>query len=756
MALVHSATAFLASVLLFSIQPMIGKEVLPFLGGAPAVWTACLVFFQASLLGGYAMAHALAANPRRLVGWSGFLGIAGLLILGVLERPISRLATGGPALAAAHQPALALLMLLAGSAIPLIAVSAVSPLLQAWFSTTRHSRAHDPYFLYAASNTGSLLALVAYPFVIEPNWGLAQQERGWRLGFLIVAILIVASGAVAKMAGRIETQEKAPPRENMPRAITTWGRRLLLIFIPSLWLPALTTYLTTDLASIPLFWTLPLALYLLGFIVAFARSGEVAVREATRALPYAAAAWALVMSAGFTHLIWIPLHLFVFFAGTLVCVGGLVRERPPARQATAFYLTLAVGGLMGSLFAALVAPVVFNRVVEYPAAVILGCAVMPGTMSRPWSRREFSAVILPPVLVFALTAVLATNQAGLAESAWGVLGVMIAAGVGFHACVMSRRRPIRFALVLTAVFGASGLAQGPSGRLLHIERGFFGVVRVTEDPQATVHRLFLGSTLHGQQSLDRARSALPSTYFTRSGPIGRLMDALGHRIHRPGAKVAVVGLGAGTLAAYGLAGEHWRFYEIDPLVARIAADPKYFTYLHNSHAMVETILGDARLKIAAADDDSYSLIVLDAFSSDATPVHLLTREAIRIYRSKLAPGGVLAFNLTNRYLDLDAIMARQAQDAGLAYRVCYEIEVSAAEKQDGKQPSIWGVMAETEGDLGALAADPSWLKGVPRPKARAWTDDFSDLASYLILTPIGRRSGADRGVDTHESPNRPR
>ena len=747
MALLYSATSFLAAALLFSIQPMIGKRVLPFLGGTPAVWTACLVFFQAALLGGYSLAHLLATNARRLVSWGVFLGIALVLVVGVLEQPIARLASGGPALADARLPALALLALLAGSALPLVAVSAAAPLLQAWFATTRHPRAHDPYFLYAASNTGSLIALVAYPFVIEPAFGLADQERGWRLGFFIAALMILTCGALALSRkaeeGIFSESANGPPPDAAP-AVAQVARRLLLVFIPSLWLPGLTTYLTTDLASIPLFWTLPLALYLLGFIVAFARRGQTVVRAATRVLPYAAAAWALVMSAGFTHLIWIPLHLFVFFAGTVVCVGALVRERPHARQATAFYLTLAVGGLMGSLFAALAAPLLFNRVIEYPAAVILGCAVVPSARFgwKEWSRRDLMSILGPPIVVFLIVALLTTNRAGLADSGWGALGVMLAAGVGFHACVTARRRPIRFALVLAGVLAASGLAPGPSGGLLHIERSFFGVVRVTEDAASTAHRLFLGSTLHGQQSLDPSLSLEPSTYFTRGGPVGRVFQALGPRIHRARARVAVVGLGAGTLAAYAAPGELWRFHEIDPMVARIAADPSDFSYLRDCPGSVETILGDARLRIAEAADHAYSLIVLDAFSSDATPVHLLTREAIRLYRSKLAPGGLLMFNLTNRYVDLDTIMARQAQDAGLAYRACYDFQVSDVEKQRGKQPSIWGIMAETEADLGPLAVDGRWLKGAPRTGARAWTDDFSDLASYLILTPIGRRARA--------------
>jgi SAM-dependent methyltransferase len=314
--------------------------------------------------------------------------------------------------------------------------------------------------------------------------------------------------------------------------------------------------------------------------------------------------------------------------------------------------------------------------------------------------------------------------------------------------------------VVAAVLLAGGMSQGPSGRLLHIERSFFGVLRVTEDPERRIHRLFHGSTLHGQQSLEPSLSREPSTYFTRSGPIGQVFEALGTRLERPGARVAIVGLGVGTLASYARAGQRWTFYELDPAVERIARDRRFFTYLSDCAAdSLEIVRGDARLRFREAPDRSYCLIVLDAFSSDAMPVHLVTREAIQLYRDKLAKGGILAFNLSNRYLELDPVMGRQAEDAGLICRIRSDTMLDRAEQQGGKQPSIWAVMAADEGDLAHLAADPRWTRPAVRTNSRAWTDDYSDLARSLRWTPgrLGRvRSAAGSSVVTEPGGEIPR
>ena len=347
-----------------------------------------------------------------------------------------------------------------------------------------------------------------------------------------------------------------------------------------------------------------------------------------------------------------------------------------------------------------------------------------------WSRDLLFAGV-----VFCLTIILATNPAGLADSVLGVIGVMIASGLGFLSCVTARRKPFRFALVVAGVLLAGGFTPGVSGRLLHIERNFFGVLRVTYVAERNANRLFHGSTLHGEQSLDPDGRREPSTFFSRSGPIGQLFRAIERRLSLPGARVAIVGLGVGTLASYAQPGQRWTFYEIDGAVERIARNPRFFTYLRDCESeAVEVILGDARQRLEGAPDGAYQLIVLDAFSSDALPVHLLSREAIRLYRAKLTAGGLLVFNLTNRYLDLDPVIARQASDAGLVCRVCHDMAVSDDEKRAGKQASIWAVLAVNETDLGSLASDGRWKAPALRPGSAVWTDDYSDLAAYLLFT----------------------
>jgi hypothetical protein len=743
--------SFLASALLFSVQPMIGKMVLPVFGGTPAVWNTCLVFFQGTLLCGYLASHGVgltALTGVRRVSVLYLVVFAALLTTGYLIQPIVVRPSADRPLSLDDNPAFVLLGILCGSALlPLVLVSAIAPLVQGWFALTGHSGSDDPYFLYAASNAGSLLALLAYPFVVEPSLGLISQRDLWRTGFLIMAILILACGLAARRLGRCRPGWNAVPGpDSLPGgaslAPSIWLRWIVLVFIPSSWLMGVTAYMTTDLASIPLMWIIPLALYLLSFILAFARPATGLVRAATLLLPYLIVPLVLVMIAGFVHLLWIPLHLMAFFTGSLACHGALAELRPPPRNLSVFYITIALGGLLGGTWNALVAPLLFNRVVEYPVALVLACLAAPGFKTRNDGRTRKDRLwdLLFAGVVFVSTVIPATNQAGMGESALGVLGVMIASGMGILACVTAQRRPFRFALVVAAVTAAGALSSGVSGRLLHIERDFFGVLRVAHDSESNVNRLFHGSTLHGQQSLDPALGREPSTYFTRSGPIGQVFRAMEQQLSLPGATVAIVGLGAGTLATYAQPGQHWTFYEIDPAVERIARDSRYFTYLRDCEAgAVDVILGDARQRLRGAPQNAYQLIVLDAFSSDALPVHLLAREAIQLYVGKLAPGGLLLFNLSNRYLDLDPVIGRQAGDAGLACRVCYDLSVSDDEKLAGKQPSIWAAMAVNESGLGTLASDARWQAPTLRRGSAVWTDDYSDLASYLLFTQGGRR-----------------
>ncbi len=719
-----------ASALLFAVEPMIGKMLLPYFGGTPGVWNTCMLFFQAMLLAGYGYAHLTTTRLgfRGQVALHGTLAAFALLVLPI-TFPVDRLPSDFGALG----PAPRLFGLLVASAgAPFFLIAATAPLLQRWFAFSDDRRAGDPYFLYAASNTGNLVALAAYPLLIEPLSTLGRQNLVWAWGFAASAVLTIACAVVVGARGsRIEI---APVEKADPIVWSTWLDWIVPAALPSSWLLAVTTYATTDLASMPLLWTIPLGIYLATYVLAFGVSGTWWRRTAEAVFPWLAAVLALVLSAGFVHAFWIPLHALAFFCGALLCHQRLAASRPAAGRLTLFYLAIALGGVLGSLFNAMIAPLLFDRMIEYPLAVFLTCLV---AFRAPGGVRGVVRESIVPASVFGLMLVL-TVVRDVGDSAVGAGALVLASGLGVLAVWRTRTRPLRFAMTVGAVLLAGGLGPEPGGRVIHRARNFFGSLRVLYDPGAGVHRLLHGSTLHGQQNLAPSRRAEPSTYFTRSGPIGGLFDAVGPALDRPGSRVAIVGLGTGTLACYAKPGQAWTFYEIDDAVVRVAEDSRYFSYLADARARgatVDVVEGDARLRIGEAPDGGYGLIVLDAFSSDAVPVHLLAREAIALYRRKLGPGGVLAFNLSNRYLDLDPLMERQARDADLACRIRYDLDVSAEEKANGKQPSIWCVMAESEADLHGLADDPRWRLPGRRAGSTAWTDDYSDLASYLVFRP---------------------
>jgi hypothetical protein len=750
-------TSFLAAALVFSLEPMIGKMVVPLFGGTPAVWNTCLFYFQVAVLVGYACSGNVVAgatkSPTRVS--AALLAVAAAIFgLGFALQPIRIAAEREHVSSVSGNPVLALLWILIGSTfLPLVAASASSPLLQRWFAISGHPRSHDPYFLYAGSNAGSLAALLLYPVLVEPNLTLNEQSRIWRIGFLVLALLLLTCGLVARRRGRShgdavkgdstgandsEAHHGPGQARSSPMAVPTRLRWLALAFVPSSWLQGVTSYVTSDLAAAPLFWIVPLALYLVSFILAFSASAARVVRCSSRALPIVVLPLVLVMAAGFVGAIWIPLHLLAFLLGSTACHGVLARLRPATEHLTTFYATIAFGGVLGGAFNVLLAPLIFDRIIEYPLAVVLACIVAPGVEAGWNSRtlRERASDLLIPAVVFLVTAALITNLGGLAQSPLGALGIVVASGLGVFACITARRRPVRFGLAAGALAAAGGLSEGPSGRLLAIERTFFGVVRVTADPADRVHRLFHGSTLHGEQSVDPRSSHEPSTYFSRAGPIGQVFSTLRVRLEHAGVRIAIVGLGAGTLACYALPSQDWTFYEIDPAIERIARDPRFFTYLRDCRARsLDVELGDARLRLQDAPDHAYQMIVLDPFSSDAIPLHILSREAIRLYRSKMAAGGVLAFHVSNRYLDFEPVLGAQAMDAGMASRIRRDTTPSAAERRAGTQPSIWFVMAEREADLGSIASDPQWREPVLDSGAAVWTDDYSDVLSVLRIWP---------------------
>ncbi len=630
-----------------------------------------------------------------------------------------------------------LVLLLTSVGLPFFVVATTAPLLQIWFAETGHESAKDPYFLYGASNLGSMLALLGYPILMEPNLTLARQSTLWAVAYGTLAALTMACAFVVLRAPRglsppvdRSTMDAAPGPPRVSQRLT-W---VALAFVPSSLLLGVTTYLSTDVAAIPLLWVIPLALYLLTFVLAFSKREVLPILWTGRAMRIVVVGLVVVICVGAVQVIFIPLHLLMFFLAAMVCHGELARGRPSVRHLTEFYLAISIGGVLGGVFNALVAPVVFDRIVEYPLAIALACLALPRAAAGNGPRGKKAQTLdfaLPSALGFIIFAVrlLLFNEPAVAWSP-GDIKMKVLYGLGGVACFTFAERPLRFALGIAALLATGTLMS--QGQVLDRERSFFGTIRVIRVEPGPYHQLIHGNTLHGQQSLDPVRGREPLTYYHRTGPIGQVFDVLGKRADRLNA--AIVGLGTGSLAAYGQPGQRWTFYEIDPLVVRIANNPNYFTYLRDCRASAwEVVLGDARLRLRAAPDDEYGLIVLDAFSSDAVPAHLLTREAIDLYRSMLAPDGIIAFNISNRYLDLTSVVCALARAEGLVCRVRQDFQLSPDDERMGKCGSIWAIMAIHEADLGPLAEHPAWV--VPRalPGEAAWTDDFSSILKHVVI-----------------------
>jgi hypothetical protein len=759
--LLFALTLFVSAALLFVVQPMVAKMVLPLLGGSPAVWSTCMVFFQGALLAGYAYAHLTA---QRLSIKRQILLHAVLLVLPALFLPFGVTSVASQPPSSGASPALWLLGLLVMTVgVPFFVVASTAPLLQRWFAETRHTGARDPYYLYGASNLGSMLALASYPFLLEPNLPIMRQTFYWSIGYAVLALLTLACGVSVWLSPAAEPEHLEDVPHERPSG-RQWLRWIALAFVPSSWMLGVTSYLSIDIAPVPLLWVVPLALYLLTFVMAFARRQLFPHRWVMFVLPWVVVALALVMGLGRVDMIYIGLHLLAFFVGALACHGELANSRPAPRHLTFFYLALAIGGVLGGIFNALIAPNVFNRLSEYPIAVLLGCMLLraPARATRAKPKKSASddlsessepadasldvgppkpppawsgwKDLIIPVLIFGLTALLLKEpwsswSSSLAKG-FEVIGTILASGLVVLLAFTYRRKPVRFALGVGAAWIATGVFPSAGDKILVRRRSFFGISRVSEFVPGPTHYLFLGTTIHGIQVLSPALEREPMAYFFRTGPMGQIFETVAEHPTAPG--VAIIGLGAGTLAAYAKPGEHWDFYEIDPIVINIANNPRYFTYLRDCRADSKSIiLGDARLRLRETPAHGYGLIIFDAFSSDAVPTHLLTREAIQLYREKLADGGLMAFDVTNRYLDLEPVIAALADDAGLVCRIRADVDISDEEREQGKYASIWAVMAARESDLGAIATDPRWEPARLRPGDRCWTDDFSDLASHL-------------------------
>ena len=817
---VFTATTFLSALLLFSVQPMFAKMVLPILGGSPSVWAVAMVFFQATLLAGYCYAHVLIRSTRPLFG--GIVHIA-LTALALLALPIAIPAgfdeppPGDPAL-------WQLGLFAAGVGLPFLAVSANAPLLQAWFSASGHPHARDPYFLYGASNLGSLIALLAYPFVLEPAFGVTALSRIWAAGFVALLALILLSvlavwGSARASSGANRTDAAASQLAPPP----SLGRRLGwigLAFVPSALLTAFTTHITMDVASAPLLWVLPLALYLLTFVLVFrdrpmalvpaaivvalgagafwpslARSLFGLADASTQGRALAAAAGA-IFYVGALKFIWrrtsmdgmravhigaLILALLalsqtehegwfvtastgvaVFFAATMVAHRTLYETRPPAARLTEFYLFMSLGGVLGGLFAALVAPRLFSEIFEYPILLALTLACQPGALSisNGRSRREellslwivAAAVILLLIWVPQVVPMLPSyDSADFPASAWWIQGLieiymslrLAAAEWGSTAVVAAFfaililflwRHPARQLVVALGMCTAIVLL--PSGvRRADAQRSYFGVYRVYASGKYNI--LTHGTTLHGAQAMRDELGAskpdpTPGTYYHPASPMARSIATIRDSVTAQGKtpRFGIIGLGAGSLACLAKEGEPWRFFEIDPLMVSIARNPVNFTYLDSCQPKPPDIaLGDARLTLAKEPDGAFDLIIVDAFTSDAVPIHLMTAEALALYLKKTSANGAAVLHISNRYLDLDAVLGATVRLVDGAHGMIISDE--EADGSYGQTTSTIAVFAKSAEALepfkkldGTLPLDAKGL--------RPWTDDYSDIVGPFL------------------------
>jgi hypothetical protein len=697
---------------------MIAKMILPSFGGSPAVWITAMVFFQAVLLLSYAYADASAR----------FLGRRGQLLvqLGLLAFVIAALPVGSHISAPPDgtAPALWLLgILVVAVGAPFFAVASASPMLQRWFASTDHASARDPYFLYVASNVGSLLALVAYPLVVEPRLSLSEQAKMWSGGYLAFVALSVVCGALALRRPAAEVHVER--RGRAAAAPIPWRTRLRWLgfaFVPVSLMLGATSFISTDVAAVPLIWVLPLAVYLVTFIVAFSRKPVVSVVASARALPLAV----LLLAPSLLNLVSVPaalviaLHLAILFLAGVVAHGRLAAERPPTERLTEFYLLLSLGGVLGGVFTALLAPQLFDFVAEYPlmlAVAVLLCPVAALGRTRSRRARRLQAAVQAATFVAIVAVRTAADGTGFST------GRLVAAAAVFALLAFATRRSA-VVFVIAALLGFVVVGYGTG--VIYAERTFFGVYRVVETAKGD-HLLVHGTTLHGREGFAPGRLG-PTSYYAPSGPVADVFRDLQRA--EPFRRVDVIGLGTGTLAEYSRRGQKFTFYEIDPADAEIARDQRLFTFLSRSKADVDIVIGDGRLKLAEVADRSRDLVVVDAFSSDAIPVHLLTKEAVELYFSKLRHDGVALFNISNRHLALEPVVAAVARDLGLSGVSRLDRHVTPAEKALGKTRSQWIVLARDTGRLQPLVGS-GWKPLAASPGVRPWTDDFSDILGVL-------------------------
>jgi hypothetical protein len=723
---VYTAAIFTSALLLFSVQPLFTKMVLPRLGGSPAVWSVAMVFFQSLLLGGYAYAHYLMRVRNRIVPVAVHLG---LLVIALLTLPLS-IATGwGEPPTSGY--AFWLLGLFAVSiGLPFFALAANNPLLQAWFVRTGHPNGPDPYFLYASSNIGSFLALLSYPVLLEPMFTLRTQNLIWT-GLYGLLILLIAGCGVLLLRSPANVVIEQSDDADVPAP--SWTLRLRWIFlaaVPSGLLIAVTAHISTDVAAAPLLWVLPLSLYLLTWVLVFQSRPLFPHQWVLMLQPLAIAGVIVLLAVGGERSLLMTLggHLLCFFIIAMACHGELAHTRPASKYLTGFYVALSFGGMVGGLFAGLIAPFTFSWIAEYPILVALAVLCRPPADERwsRWSRWYW------PLLAVVAVALIAPVYSGGKVFAWleaqrvYVISAIAIAGMILAILLKADRAKLAGIAILALVL----IRAYPSddGRVETV-RSFFGVHKIVVTPNGQYHVLMHGTTIHGAEKF-KNDDGTPVTgrpevisYYHKDGGMGQAIAAIRERKGGP-LRVAVIGLGSGTLTCASQPGENWKFFEIDQSMVDTARDPKYFTFIQKCEPDLQPVIGDARLTFAKELDGIYDLIIVDAYSSDAIPIHLATEEAMEIYKRKLAPQGAVVMHVSNRHLELSSVVVGIADANDLKSWVYSE---DSGRDNEYIFSTTVVVSAREEADVGALASSDKWALTEAEDNQRVWTDDYSNV-----------------------------
>ncbi len=719
-------TIVTGSFLLFLTQPMIARMALPRLGGAPAVWNSAMLVYQALLLGGYAYAHRVGRlRPRRQAGVH-----LGLFAVAALWLPIGLRDVIPPP---DFSPAFWVPWFLVSSIGPLFfIVSAQAPLMQRWYAL--ESSRGEPYALYAASNLGSFAGLISYPLIVEPLLTLDQQSLLWTGGYALLVLLVAGCALTIPAQSVEEVPAQVSPAPSRRRILHWMG----LAAVPSGLMLSTTTHLTTDIVAVPLLWVLPLALYLLSFVVAFANRRGPTIFITQVAPLVILIAGGLAFADGSQRPIFsatLGLSLLLFVAVTLH--GEMYRLRPAADHLTAFYLSMSVGGVLGGAFCAILAPTVFDWIYEHPLLVLAAALLLPQRnyfrfIERVWRRPKLRAVLTLslPTVVFLIS--LPGDQ-----RFWP--------GVPYWLAITS---PIVIALVALFSIGQRGVFAACLAALMMSyggwstlklsfgdtrTRSYFGVYTVSTRASGSARVLTHGTTVHGVQSLRPGLSQEPTSYYTRLSGVG-LALAAAEPLYGPAARIGVIGLGTGTLACYRMPGQSWTFFEIDPVMVRIARNRQRFTFLSGCAPNARIVLGDARLTMARQRRGSLDLIAVDAFSSDAVPMHLLTREALDVYGTALQGSGLLLMHISNRYLDLKPVLAANAAAGGWHARILSYSPGFEEMVLEEAHPSSWVAMSRDPAILASLVRggpEGQWKQLRADPEFPGWSDDYASIIPLL-------------------------